>query len=58
MSRYNSYVIDVDKGRNCYNCESFGHIVRNCKSWNIIERGRKLEYGENENNRQRRIENE
>ena len=22
------YTIDVDKGRNCYNCEDFGHIVR------------------------------
>ena len=57
MSRHNLYVIDVDKDKNCYNCGSFGHIMRNCKSQNIVKRGRKLEYRENENNRQKMIEN-
>jgi len=52
--------MDVDRreNRNYYNCEGFGHLVRNCRNRRIGERigqRRKLEYG-NENNRQKRVE--
>jgi len=26
------YVMNVDRGRNCYNCRGFGHLVRNCRN--------------------------
>jgi len=44
--------------RNCYNCERFGHLARNCRNSgmrNRIGEDRRLEYG-NKNNRQRRSE--
>jgi len=29
----NPYAIEVDRGnRNCYNCEGFGHLTRNCRN--------------------------
>jgi len=43
--------------RNCYNCEGFRYLARNCRNKEIrgrIGKGRKLEYG-NGNNRQRRV---
>ena len=30
--RCNSYTMDIDRGRNCYNCREFGHLVRNCRN--------------------------
>jgi len=58
----NSYAMKVDRSnRNCYSCEGFGHLARNCRSRRIggrIEQGRRLEYGGNENNGQRRIKGE
>jgi len=27
MLRYNLYTMNVDCGRNCYNCKRFGHIT-------------------------------
>jgi len=45
--------------RNCYSCRGFGHLVRNCRNrgvGNRIGEERRLEYGRNENNGQRRIE--
>ena len=58
LAQYNSYAIDVDRreNQNCYNCRGFGHLTRNCRNRNRIGEGRRLEYRENENNRQRRIE--
>jgi len=52
--------MDVDRreNRNCYNCGSFGHLTRNYRNREIggrIRQGRRLEYGGNENNRQRRM---
>ena len=32
MSRCNPYAIDVDQEMNCYNCEGFGYIARNCRN--------------------------
>jgi len=41
----------VDHGRNCYSYEKFGYITINCRDQEIIGKGRRLEYGDNENNR-------
>jgi len=30
--RRDSYIMDVDRGRNCYSCEVFGHLVQNCRN--------------------------
>jgi len=51
--------MDVNKreGRNCYNCEGFGHMARHCRNREIgnrIGEGRRLEYGGNKG--QKRIE--
>jgi len=32
----NPYMIDVDKGRNCYSCERFGYLIQNCRRWGIV----------------------
>ena len=47
MSWHDSYVMEVDYGRNYYNCGGFGHLARNYRNWRIIGQGRKLEYGDN-----------
>ena len=31
-SRWDPYAIEVDRGRNCYACRSFGHMARHCKN--------------------------
>jgi len=45
-----SYIIDVDRERNCYSCEEFGHLARNCKNQSIIDQERRIEYKDNMNN--------
>jgi len=47
----NLYAMNVYCGRNCYSCGGFGHLARICRNREIIERGRRLGY-ENENNGQ------
>ena len=45
--RRDSYAMEVDRGRNCYACGGFGHIVyyyRNRGRGRLIE-GRRVEYG-------------
>ena len=38
--RRDSYMMDVDRGRNCYSCERFGYLVGNCNiSWKIFLSG-------------------
>ena len=34
--RRNFYIMDIDKGRNCYIHENFGHLIRNCRNWDIV----------------------
>ena len=52
--------MEMDRSnRNCYSCGGFGHLARNYRNRrteNRIGEGRRLEYGGNVNNRQRRIE--
>jgi len=46
--RRDSYAMDVDRERNCYNCEGFRHLARNCRNRgtrNRIGERRRLEYG-------------
>jgi len=50
LAQQNPYTIVVDKGRNCYNCEGFGHLVWNCKR-QIIGQERRVEYEDNRNNK-------
>ena len=49
----------VDQGnRNCYNCGGFEHLTRNCRNRRIgdrIGKGRRLEYRENRNKKERRM---
>jgi len=47
--RKDSYVMVLDRERNCYSCREFGHLVRNCRNQGIIGQGRRIEYGDNMN---------
>jgi len=40
--------MEVDRGRNCYACEGFGHMAHYCRNWGRgrVEQRRRLEYGE------------
>jgi len=42
--------MDVNKGRNCYNCEEFGYIARNCKNREIVEQEKRVDYKDNGKN--------
>ena len=50
MPRHDPYTMEVDKGRNYYNCGKFGHIARNCRNWKIMEQEKILKYENNLNN--------
>jgi len=46
--RRNSYVIEMDWGRNCYTCGGFVHMACHCRNWGQRERtaeNRRVEYG-------------
>ena len=46
-SKRDPYAIEIDRGRNCYACGEFGHIVYHCRNrrrGRVIE-GRRVEYG-------------
>ena len=46
--RQDSYVMEVDKGRNCYACRGLGHMAHHCRNWGQREKvaeGRRLKYG-------------
>jgi len=38
----------VARGRNCYNCGRFEHLVRYCRNWRIVVERRKIKIVENE----------
>ena len=62
FAQQNPYAIEVDRSnRNCYSCGGFRHFARNCRNrrvGNRIGKRRRLEYGSNKNNEQKRIERE
>ena len=43
-TRRNSYTMEVDRGRNCYACEGFGHLAHHCRNQKRIAERRKLGY--------------
>jgi len=46
--RWDSYTMEIDRGRNCYACGGFGHIAHHCRNRGQRKRvveGRRLEYG-------------
>ena len=49
--RRDPYVMDIDKGRNCYNCGRFDYMARHCRSCGIVGQRRKIEYRDNVNHR-------
>jgi len=45
--RRDPYAMEVDRGRNCYACEGFGHMAHYCRNrgrGRLME-GRRIEYG-------------
>ena len=56
--RRDSYIMNVDKRRNCYSCGSFGYLGQNCRSWKIIGQRRRIEYGDNLNMGQNNLNGE
>ena len=54
LAQKNLYTMNMDKrkNQNCYNCGKFRHLAKNCRNRrNRIEKGRRLEYSGNRNNR-------
>ena len=46
-SRRDPFAMDIDRGRNCYTCGGFGHMVRHCRNRGRGRPmdGRRVEYG-------------
>ena len=44
--RRDPYVIEVNRGRNCYTCRGFRHIAQHCRNRKRrrVVKGRRLEY--------------
>ena len=51
VPRYDLYAIDIDRGRNCYNCGKSGYIARNYRNQRFVKQERKIEYRDNSNNK-------
>ena len=45
--KWDPYVMEIDRGRNCYACGGFGHMVRHCRNRGRgrVMQGRRVEYG-------------
>jgi len=46
--RRDPYVMEVDRGRNCYTCGGFGHMAHYCRNRGQrgrVEQKRRVEYG-------------
>jgi len=45
--RQDPFVMEVDRGRNCYTCGEFGHMARYCRNrgGGRVMQGRRVEYG-------------
>ena len=47
--RWNSYAMEVDRGRNCFVCGGFGHMARHCRNQGMrgkVAENKRVEYGE------------
>ena len=44
-SRWNSFAMEVDRGRNCYTCGGFGHIAYHCRNRKREIQRKRVEYG-------------
>jgi len=42
--RRDPYAMEVDRGRNCYTCRGFGHIVCHCRNRGKVVEGRRLKF--------------
>ena len=47
--RRDSCTMDVNRGRNYYNCREFSHIVQNCRNQRIVGQKRRIKYRDNLN---------
>ena len=45
--KWDPFAMEVDRGRNCYACERFGHMARHCRNRGRGRPmdGRRVEYG-------------
>ena len=44
LSRSDPYAMEVDRGRNCYICRGFGHMVHHCRNRGRVAERRRLEF--------------
>ena len=45
--RWDPYAMEINRGRNCYACGGFGHMVRHCRNWDQrgrVAKNRRVEY--------------
>ena len=42
--RRDPYIMEVDRGRNCYTCRGFGHMVHHCRNRGRVAERRRLEF--------------
>jgi len=41
--------MEMDRERNCYNCERFGYFAWNYRNWRIVGQERRIEYRDHSN---------
>jgi len=41
--------MEVDKGRNYYDCRRFEHITKHCRNWELVVQGKRIKYRDNYN---------
>ena len=56
--RRDPYVMDVNRERNYYSCGGFGYLAQNCRSQEIMDQGRRMEYRDNLNDGQNNLNGE
>jgi len=47
--RRDTYIIDIDRGRNCYSYGGFGHMAHHCRNRRIIGEKRRITYRQIDN---------
>jgi len=60
LMQHNPHAIEVDRGRNCYACEGFGHMVQHCRSRrgrSGIMEGKRLEHNRRKERNQEYMDN-